>query len=389
MRLAFALLILFTVGTARAGDVAADAAHELDLGDAALQQGNYEVALAHFNAARLLMPDRPAPYRYLGQTYALMGKCGEAVQSLEQYLKYMKKQPNAEAVATLERCRAIVAREAEEQKANEKRAEEQHQHQAQAAAEQEQRRQAEEQRRAEEDRQRRELQASEERRLARIAEAQRQERDQIEAVIRTQRVSVCDPVTNPSALWKGDVFWFCDQAAAVTENDFLRRYETVTGSHEAHYAIGWRNKGTIIVLAVATVTGVALAGWGLGTFHRNCDPVTDKSNSHCTNSSGMVDTTKTVDDTVPEVVGLTGMLVGILGTVFLVPALIKHDGTPVDHTLSRLDAERLTRQYNQALERRARQQLGLTSKAPAPRPAPRVSVTPFFGGTSLGVVGRF
>jgi hypothetical protein len=140
---------------------------------------------------------------------------------------------------------------------------------------------------------------------------------------------------------------------------------------------------------VVTAGGIAMAGWGLATFHHTCDPVADAGNSKCI-SGGSFDDTKTFDDSVAETIGLVGVLAATLGAVFLVPSLIRHDGSPVEHTLTRMDAERLARQYNQALERKARQQLGLSRAEPViVKPRPKVSVVPYFGGTALGVVGRF
>jgi tetratricopeptide (TPR) repeat protein len=385
MKLASGVVVLLLSAVAWAGNPLDDAKQELLLGDQARAQGNYEVALAHYNAARLLVPDRPGPYASLGIVYAEMGKCPEAVDSFGEYFKRLKKEPNPEAAAANDRCKAIVAREAEE-----KRAREDAEHARQTAAAEERRRQdAANAQRAEEERQRQELQASEQRRLNRIAEAQRQEREQIDNLIRTQRMSICDPVSNPGAAWKGDVFWFCDLATSMTENDFLRKYEQVTGSREASYAITWRNKGTIIALSVVTAAGIAMGAWGLATFHHTCDPTADATNPKCM-TGGRFDPTNTFDDSVAETIGLVGVLAGTLGAVFLIPSLIRHDGSPVEHTLTRLDAERLVRQYNQALERRAKQQLGLSRAEPViVKPRPRVSVMPFFGGTSLGVVGRF
>jgi tetratricopeptide (TPR) repeat protein len=387
MKLVRGVVVALLVSTAAwAGNPLDDAKQELLLGDQARNQGNYDVALAHYNAARLLVPDRPGPYASLGLVYAEMGKCPEAIDAFDQYFKRLKKEPNADAAAANDRCKAIVAKEAEEKKQREDA-----QRAREAAAQQEQqRREADAARQSEEQRQRNELQASEQRRLNRIAEAKHQEDDQVNTLIRTERVSICDPISNPTASWKGDVFWFCSLATSMTENDFLRKYEQVTGSHEASHAITWRNKGTVIVLSITAAASIALAGWGLGTFHHHCDPVTDFDNSKCTNSSGMFDTDRTFDDSVAETVGLIGVLTGTLSVVFLIPSLIRHDGTAIEHTLTRMDAERLARNYNLALERRARQQLGLTSEAPViVKPRPRVSVTPYFGGTSLGIVGQF
>lgn len=381
MKLGWGMLVVLLSSSVWAGNPLDDAKQELLLGDQARAQGNYEVALAHYNAARLLVPDRPGPYASLGIVYAEMGKCTEAVDSFGEYYKRLKKEPNPEASAANDRCKAILAREAEE-----KRGREEAERAKQAAADEERRRQqAEADRRAEEDRQRQELQASEQRRLGRIAEAKRQEDEKVESVIRTQKVSICDPVSNPNAVWKSG-YWFCTVEAAITENEFLRRYENATGSHEMHYAMGVRNKTSFIIYAAFVVVGAGLTGYGFATIHRPCDMTQDKNDPNC-ETNGMFDPKKEAVDTVSLVLGTVGAAAMLVGGVFMLLEVGKMDGQPVDHTLSRGDAERLAQRYNQALERRARQQLGLTSQRPVAKP--RVTVLPFFGGTSLGVVGRF
>jgi hypothetical protein len=375
------VVVLLVSSVAWAGNPLDDAKQELLLGDQARGQGNYEVALAHYNAARLLVPDRPGPYASLGIVYAEMGKCPEAVDAFGEYYKRLKKEPNPEAAAANDRCKAILAREADE-----KRVRDEAERARQAAADEERRRQqVESDRRAEEDRQRQALQASEQRRQNRIAEAKRQEDEKVDSVIRMQKVSICDPVTNPSAVWKSG-YWFCTAEAAITENEFLRRYENTTGSRENHYAMSVRNRTSFIIYAAFVVVGAGLTGYGFATVNRPCDMTQDKTDPSC-QTGGMFDSKKQTVDTVSLVLGTVGAAAMLVGGVFMLLELGKMDGQPVDHTLSRADAERLAQRYNQALERRARQSLGLTSERPVVKP--KVTVLPFFGGTSLGVVGRF
>jgi tetratricopeptide (TPR) repeat protein len=101
---AVVLALLALGGLARAQEYA-DAEHEMARAAEYYQQGNYRAALAHYEAAQKLAPDKPGPYLWIGLTHAALGECAQAVPAFEQYLKVKQKDPKAEAMRTLAECK--------------------------------------------------------------------------------------------------------------------------------------------------------------------------------------------------------------------------------------------------------------------------------------------
>jgi hypothetical protein len=102
---AAALALVVTSGAARAG-IVEDAEAEMRKAKVALDAGEYEKAVSHYLIARTLVPDASGPYLGLGLAYAGLGRCSEAIPSLEEYLRRRKKDPFPGARATLNACRA-------------------------------------------------------------------------------------------------------------------------------------------------------------------------------------------------------------------------------------------------------------------------------------------
>src|SRR6516165_11792935 len=84
MRVVVALLV--AMGVAHA-DNAADALIELDRGVALFQNNDLPAAREAFVKARDLVPDKANPYRWLGLVDARLGRCKEAIDELEVFLK--------------------------------------------------------------------------------------------------------------------------------------------------------------------------------------------------------------------------------------------------------------------------------------------------------------
>jgi hypothetical protein len=83
-----------------------DAEAEMKKADDYAAKKDYVAALAHYNAARMIAPDKPGPYHKLGMTYVLTGDCKQAVPNLEQYVKLKGTDANPEAVLALSDCKA-------------------------------------------------------------------------------------------------------------------------------------------------------------------------------------------------------------------------------------------------------------------------------------------
>ena len=78
------LAVLLLPAVALADEKRDDAAAEMAKGDEAyFNQHDAQSAIAHYNAARLLAPDRPGPYLALGQAYQATGHCKQATAMMQ------------------------------------------------------------------------------------------------------------------------------------------------------------------------------------------------------------------------------------------------------------------------------------------------------------------
>jgi hypothetical protein len=83
-----------------------EAEAEMQKAKQAMERAQYDVAVGHLLVARSLVPDASGPYLNLGVAYERLGRCGEAVPMLEEYLRRKPKSPSPIAARSLEICRA-------------------------------------------------------------------------------------------------------------------------------------------------------------------------------------------------------------------------------------------------------------------------------------------
>jgi hypothetical protein len=102
-------LVAALAGVALAEAKLDDAEAEMAKADEYAAKKDYVAALAHYNAARMIAPDKPGPYFKLGMTYALTGDCKQAIPNLEQYVKLKGADAHSEAVMALDGCKAKQA----------------------------------------------------------------------------------------------------------------------------------------------------------------------------------------------------------------------------------------------------------------------------------------
>jgi hypothetical protein len=93
---------------ARADDKA-DAEAEMVKAQENLDRGEYEAAISRFNVARSLVPASSGPYLGLGIAYARSGRCEQAVEYVQEYLRRKRKNPKPEAQQILDECRKKAA----------------------------------------------------------------------------------------------------------------------------------------------------------------------------------------------------------------------------------------------------------------------------------------
>ena len=104
MRFVVAGLLLLAAPAAHAQDQS-EAESEMRKAKTALDKHDYEAAIGHYLIARSLAPESSGPYLGLGLAYAALGRCGDAIPVLEEYLR-RKPDPHPAARSTLNACRA-------------------------------------------------------------------------------------------------------------------------------------------------------------------------------------------------------------------------------------------------------------------------------------------
>jgi tetratricopeptide (TPR) repeat protein len=90
------------------GETFDDAESQMQKGDQLYDQGKYDAAALHYDAARILAPTKPGPYLWLGMAYAMAGRCSEAVPQLERYIQMRSDNPRQEAVTKLAECKRTL-----------------------------------------------------------------------------------------------------------------------------------------------------------------------------------------------------------------------------------------------------------------------------------------
>ena len=105
------LLVMVYTATARA-ESEGEALTLVRVGVDLYKAGNFAGARNALLEARNLAPDKPGPYRWLGLAEARLGRCGEAIDSLERFLKGIAavdpRRPESETARDL--CKATLVR---------------------------------------------------------------------------------------------------------------------------------------------------------------------------------------------------------------------------------------------------------------------------------------
>lgn len=98
-------------GSAVADRSGKDALLLLDQGIALYKAGKFAEARSAFDRARVLVPDKANPYRWLGLADAHLGRCADAITSLELFIAKVPANDSRvmEAVAVRDRCREELA----------------------------------------------------------------------------------------------------------------------------------------------------------------------------------------------------------------------------------------------------------------------------------------
>jgi hypothetical protein len=81
-----------------------DAEAEMKKAEDAFAKRDYAAGVAHYNAARMIAPEKPGPHLQLGLIYAAAGSCRAAVANLEEYVRLKGDAATDQAKAVLEDC---------------------------------------------------------------------------------------------------------------------------------------------------------------------------------------------------------------------------------------------------------------------------------------------
>ena len=152
----------------------------------------------------------------------------------------------------------------------------------------------------------------------------------------SEKIEVVDSDSNASS------YAFTTRDGEISKEEFVRRYDDVTGSTELDEA-DKRNPGTPLVVAGVAVLVASVAG-GIAILAQNQNHSTTCSSSYppdCGNQSASSSNTSLVGSVVLSGVGLAGLGLIFAGTH------ANHKG----HELSRETAERYVSRYNRALLR--------------------------------------
>jgi hypothetical protein len=194
--------------------------------------------------------------------------------------------------------------------------------------------------------------------------------EQVKARFELQKIEVVPSDGSPVEF----AYHLNDGHGGITENEFVRSYEAITGSMDLSEAKKNRHPGWLYYGISASSVGVALIGFALllGTDDAYFE-------GHFTNYS------------VDPGTGIVGGVVLGSGLVSLIVyAALGYDGSNGDHVITKFDADLYVAKYNRALLRKTIQeteermrQLSGTNDSPSFTIAPIVS--PRF----TGLVGRF
>jgi hypothetical protein len=399
-----------------------------------MKQRNYQAAIAHYLAAKVLAPERPGPYRALGMAYVLANQCKEAIPVLEEYLRRKPDDPRPEAVEALRRCRGGrtpppprrtkgTVRVTSDPSGAEVRIDDERgqllgytpfdsddlppgSHQiylsraGYRATSGEVRVEAgvmstlhvplspmprvispppvprENDREALERRKREAWEHAQ-------GEALRQNEEQLRVLYERDKVEICG---------SGPEYQFCDVNSRITENEFVRRYKKVTGRKDLDYALKMRNNISTAVWATIGLAGVGIMAYGLATLDSKCTMM-DSMKSECQTTGGMFDPSKSIRNKTSEVLAYTGGGVHIgASLIYILYGGLKPDGKTTDHKITEYDARLIVDRYNRALMHKIRSgNAAPTESYLPPREPPQrsVRVVPYIGAGGVGVVGIF
>lgn len=204
----------------------------------------------------------------------------------------------------------------------------------------------------------------------------------------------------------GEWMFLTARNGAITENEFARRYQTLTGDTDLKPVEQRRNTTAVVVTGALTAASLYGVYWSatnltkpctkdeLGCVEHNTSPAKPQPpGTECTQrdeSTGVCQSYVDPNETTTNVWGIVGLSVLspialLTGSVFIV-SLVNGDGMPDSHVLNQDDARLYVTRYNRAVLRKSkdkiRHQVQIEQRA-------GVKLMPYAGPSGLGVFGRF
>jgi hypothetical protein len=189
-------------------------------------------------------------------------------------------------------------------------------------------------------------------------------------------LAICDAANSPKTRLAKGGYSFCDPDHWITENEFIRRYREVTGSHDLDSHEVMRTRTRWIFGAVLGAVGLGLFTYGVATIRRNCQVGDVTVVAECTDAKLHLASTQTTFSVLSESLAAIGGGAFLAGTVLFL-ARPGRDGGPLDHQLNRFAAQLALRRYEAA------------RRAPPPEVRRTIEVRPYVSSSGGGVVARF
>ncbi|MEJ7730656.1 MAG: hypothetical protein WKG00_15725 [Polyangiaceae bacterium] len=201
--------------------------------------------------------------------------------------------------------------------------------------------------------------------------------------------------------------WRDGRGVSITENEFVRRFRSVSGSDELDDVEQRRNSTSLYVSGGLLGVSVGAAVFGYLNLTRHCrldeyDPDEVFDSSDCTVVKEIRMPGETFarssavgfrrDGTVGNPLGVGLAVAGTAGTIgfgiWFLAAAFGADGSATDHAITDRDAVLYTERYNRSLLRKTIKEVQKSHTSEV-RDAPGIEVRPSVGFGSLALQGRF
>jgi hypothetical protein len=220
--------------------------------------------------------------------------------------------------------------------------------------------------------------------------------EQVKSRFELQKIQVVTQGAGPLEF----AYVFKDGNGEITENEFVSRYEGVTQSDALAGASKVRSSSTILWSSVGLALSAGAIVVGAIFLQSSCTTtsplVSANAYGQCSTDIGKPAVLVNGEYVYPGHQGSWGLLpliFGIAGSIpsgiFLGVGIASTNGSPRDHSITKLDADLYVAKYNRALLRKTIQETETRMRELSERNTPSLSVSPIVSPTFLGLRGTF